>query len=89
VSSKLSGGSVPVSPQTAGGQAPELSSLAQWINKTPRTVRKEPQTPTPTPAAETADPPAGEAMADDKRLSDSPDDLLTSEELTALLEDES
>jgi hypothetical protein len=90
----LSGEQVPVSPQTDSAQGPELSSLAQWINnnKTSPTVRTEPQTPTPPPARTNADPPVGETepetRANDATPIDSPNDLLTREELTALLEDQ-
>ena len=73
-----SGGQVPVSSQAVAGESPELSSLARSIRKASRAGSK---------AAKAPD--GAKAKADDKPLGDSPDELLTKEELAALLEDES
>ena len=77
--SPLSGGQVPVSSQAPVGESPELSSLAQSIRKASHTGREAAKAPDPAP----------KAKADDKPLGDCPDELLTREELAALLEDES
>jgi len=74
-----SGGQVPVSPQAHPGESPELSSLARSIRKASRSKRKAPKAPKPAP----------KAKAEDKPPVESSDELLTKEELAALLEDES
>ena len=85
--SQPSGGSVPVSSRSASGESSDLASEARRIKKAPRTRRKAAKTRGR--ARKTADAPTPKAKADDKPLPDSPDELLTSEELAALLEDES
>jgi hypothetical protein len=80
--------SVAVPPQTAPVEAADLSALSQWIGKTPDSARKPARIPAPPPAREIADVPVGDAEADQPPRIDRPNDLLTSEELTALLEDE-
>ena len=76
--SPLSGGQVPVSSQAAG-DSPDLSSLARWIRKASHAGREAAKAPDAAP----------KAKADDKPPGDSSDELLTNEELAALLEDES
>ena len=83
--SALSGGAAGVSNRAAGESA-DLSSLARWIKKASHADRKTAEAP---PAPKTADAPAPKVKADDEPLGDSPDELLTREELAALLEDES
>jgi hypothetical protein len=70
-----SGGSVPVSSQPVASESPDLSAAAPATPKAPHAAPK------------TADAPAPKAMADGEPLPESPDELLTSEELSALLED--
>jgi len=85
--SALSGRQVPVSSQAAGGESPELSSLAQSIRKVSRGSRKAQKAPDTAPKA--TDAPAPTPKAANEPPGDSPDELLTSAELAALLEDES
>ena len=74
----LSAGAAGVS-HRAAGDSPDLSSLARWIRKTSHADRETAKAPDPAP----------KAKADDKPPGDRPDELLTKEELAALLEDES
>ena len=74
----LSGGAVGGSDRDAGDSA-NLSSLARLIRKASHTDREAVKTPAPAP----------EAKADDKPPGDRSDELLTKEELAALLGDES
>ena len=74
----LSGGAVRVSNRAAADSA-DLSSLARWIRKASHAGREAAKAPDVAP----------KAKAPDKPLGDSPDELLTKEELAALLEDES
>ncbi len=83
--SPLSDGAPPVCSQAASESA-DLSSVARSIRKTSHAGRKAAKAPDA--ARKIADAPAPKAKADDKPLPDSPDELLTREELTALLEDE-
>jgi len=85
--SSPSGGQVPVSSQAHPGESPELSSLARSIKKASRASRKAAAPPAAAPKAKDA--PAPKAESVNEPPGDSPDELLTSEELTALLEDES
>ena len=78
VAATLSGGSVADSDQAGPVDTAELSSMSHWIGKTPSGEPEGPQIKTPIPVQ----PPQGETPVD------RPNDLLTREELTALLEDE-
>ncbi|MBC8373115.1 MAG: hypothetical protein ISS69_16980 [Phycisphaerae bacterium] len=77
--SSSSAGQAPVASQAHPGESPELSSLARSIKKASRGKRKAPKTSQPAP----------KAKAEDKPPVESSDELLTKEELAALLEDES
>jgi hypothetical protein len=79
-----SGGQVPVSSQVVCGESPELSSLARSIREVSRPGRKAGGAPATVPAEAEA---KIEAKATNEPPGESPDDLLTSAELTALLED--
>lgn len=89
-------GSTPEAVKSASGEGPELSSLAQWIRKAPLGERNPAPVQTdveaPKPADEppkTPEPePEPQPRAEDKPAVH-PNDLLTREELAALLEDES
>ena len=70
---------VPNSSQVVADESPELSSLARSIRKASQVGRQIPEAPVP----------KAKAQAADKPPEDSPDELLTREELAALLEDES
>jgi hypothetical protein len=84
----LSGEPVPVSPQTDSEEVPDLASMARWIKRvspdTDRTAVETEDSPPPTPPKA----PRGEVPVNDEPPIDSPSDLLTREELTALLEDQ-
>jgi len=70
---------VPARSQVVADESPELSSLARSIRKASLVSRQTPVAPAPKAKAKAADEPSD----------DSPDALLTREELAALLEDES
>ena len=76
--SSMSGGPVPVSNRIAG-ESPDPSSPARSIGKASHAGREAVKAPDAAP----------KAKADDEPLGDSPDELLTKEELAALLGDES
>jgi len=73
----------PPQPDRPVGESPRLSALAQWVIKASRVGQDA--------AKQTAKAPAGQNKDEDKngdgKLPDRPGELLTREELTALLED--
>jgi ActR/RegA family two-component response regulator len=79
--------SAPISPRTASVDAAELSSRSSWVGA-PDAEPEAPQGKTPIPVNELSDAPADRPQTDkEPPQGDCPNDLLTSEELTALLED--
>ena len=78
VSASLSGQGVSDSAQAGPVETAELSSMSRWVGRTPSEEPEGPKTKTPIPVR----------SGQDQTRVDRPNDLLTREELTALLEDE-
>jgi len=89
-SQPLAGAPATVVPRAASADAADLPTMSRWVAKTPIDRVETPRTKTPVAVQDPQDDRAIETPRTDPIPSpgDSPDELLTREELTALLEDD-